>query len=104
MGPETAFLWSLTALIFSWFDLLSAVISLLFTLTVTHSNLIKFKTLSACSFPRLTVLSPTPASQLRLIESSWTEASRDQKQQLVQGDRECPGPLCYFSKPQSLLS
>lgn len=61
--PEPVFLLSLTVLIFSIFDLLSAVISLLFTFTITHSNLIKFKTLNTCRFPRFTVLlPPTPAS------------------------------------------
>lgn len=78
--PEPVFLWSLTVLIFSTFDLLRAVISLLFTFTITHLNLIKFKTLNTCSFPRFTVLlPPTPASGLGLIESSWTEALGDQQ-------------------------
>lgn len=78
--PEPVFLSSLTVLIFSMFDLLSAVISLLFTFTITHLNLIKFKTLNACSFPRFTVLlPPTPASGLGLIESSWTKALGDQQ-------------------------
>lgn len=78
--PEPVFLLSLTVLIFSTFDLLSAVISLLFTFTITHLNLIKFKTLNTCSFPRFTVLlPPTPAIGLRLIESSWTEAMGDQQ-------------------------
>lgn len=78
--PEPVFLLSLTVLIFSTFDLLSAVISLLFTFTITHLNLIKFKTLNTCSFPRFTVLlPPTLASGLRLIESSWTEATGDEQ-------------------------
>lgn len=50
---------------------------------------------------------PQPASQPRLIESSWTEASRDQKRQLVQegqGMPVYPCLLCYSSKPQSLLT
>lgn len=62
------------------FDLLSAVISLLFTFTITHLNLIKFKTLNACSFPRFTVLlPPTPARRLGLIESSCPKAMGDQQ-------------------------
>lgn len=78
--PAPVFLLSLTVLIFSTSDLLSAVISLLFTFTITHLNLIKFKTLNTCSFPRFTVLlPPTPAIGLRLIESSWTEAMGDQQ-------------------------
>lgn len=78
---EPVFL-SLTVLIFSTFDLRSAVISLLFTFTITHSNLIKFKTLNTCSSPRVTVLlPPTLASRpLRLIESSWTEATGNQQE------------------------
>lgn len=78
--PAPVFLLSLTVLIFSVFDLLSAVISLVFTFTITHLNLIKFKTLNACSFPRFTVLlPPTPASSLGLIESSFTKAMGDQQ-------------------------
>lgn len=61
--PKPVFLLPLTVLSFSPFDLLSAVISPLFTFTIAHPNLIKFKTLNTCSFPRFTVLlPPTPAS------------------------------------------
>ena len=78
--PESVFLLSLTALIFSPFDLLNAVISLLFTFTITHSNLIKFKTLKSCSLPRFTVRCPPPRPVVPwLIESSWTEAMWDQR-------------------------
>ena len=78
--PESVFLLSLTVLIFSPFDLLNAVISLLFTFTITHSNLIKFKTLKSCSLPRFTVGCPLARPAVPwLIESSWTEAMWDQQ-------------------------
>lgn len=84
--PAPVFLLSLTVLIFSTFDLLSAVISLLFTFTITHSNLIKFKTLNTL---QLSQIYNPPAPQPSQPSWGWLNP-HGQKPLGISGEPEGP--------------